>query len=240
MRFVFSESLKDAYREHGGPGALGLWGRILLDTAHSLAIQHFDHLKGELSMETKSPNNRVHMRNILLIALATGLILLIPLAAMQFTRSVDWSLFDFIAAGGLLFGAGLAFEWIASRVSVGWYRAGAAVAVGTALLLVWVNLAVGLIGSEDNPANAIYIGVLAVAGLGALIARFRPLGMQRAAYAAALAQALVTGIALAAGLGNAAGSSTFEIVGVNSFFIALWLAAALLFGRAHAALGGEE
>jgi hypothetical protein len=35
-------------------------------------------------------------------------------------------------------------------------------AVGTALFLVWSNLAVGLIGSENNPANMMYLGVLAV------------------------------------------------------------------------------
>jgi hypothetical protein len=30
------------------------------------------------------------------------------------------------------------------------------------LLLVWVTGAVGIIGSEDNPANSLYIGVLGV------------------------------------------------------------------------------
>ena len=33
--------------------------------------------------------------------------------------------------------------------------------VRIALILVWMNLAVGIIGSEDNLANLMYIGVLA-------------------------------------------------------------------------------
>ena len=55
-------------------------------------------------------------------------------------------------------------------------------------MLVWINLAVGIIGSEDNPANLMYGGVLAVGVAGAVAARFRPGGMARALAATALAQ----------------------------------------------------
>ena len=66
-----------------------------------------------------------------------------------------------------------------------------------------MNLAVGIIGTEDNPANLMYGGVLAVGIVGAIIARFQPHGMARALVATALAQALVAVIALIAGLGFA-------------------------------------
>lgn len=33
------------------------------------------------------------------------------------------------------------------------YRIGAAVALGAAFFEVWMNLAVGIVGSEDNPVN---------------------------------------------------------------------------------------
>jgi hypothetical protein len=39
------------------------------------------------------------------------------------------------------------------------------------MFLVWMNLAVGIIGSEDNPANLMFGGVLALGILGAFIAR---------------------------------------------------------------------
>jgi hypothetical protein len=66
-------------------------------------------------------------------------------------------------------------------------------------LLVWTNLAVGIIGEPDELANLMYVGVLAVGILGAITARFRPAGMARALLATALVQALVAGIALIAG-----------------------------------------
>ncbi len=63
------------------------------------------------------------------------------------------------------------------------------------------NGAVGIIGSEDNDANMLYFGVLAVGVVGALMARFRPIGMMLALIATALAQMLVAVIALTAGWG---------------------------------------
>jgi hypothetical protein len=75
------------------------------------------------------------------------------------------------------------------------YRSIVGVALAAAFLLVWVNLAVGIIGTEDYLANVMYVGVLAVGIIGAIIARFRPHGMARALFATALAQALVAVIA---------------------------------------------
>ena len=105
-------------------------------------------------------------------------------------------------------------------------------AVVTALILIWGNLAVGLIGSEDNPANLMYGGVLTVGIIGAVLARLQPYGMARALFATALAQLLVTVIALIAGMYRYPGSSVTEIVNLNIFFVALWVGSALLFRRA--------
>jgi hypothetical protein len=175
-------------------------------------------------------------KNILLIALAVAFILLLPLVAMQFSDEVTWTLFDFAVAGALLFGTGLAYELIARKSGISAYRAAVGAALAAALLLIWINLAVGFIGSEDNPANLMYIGVLAVVFIGALIARFRPHGMDRALFATALVQALVTVIALIAGMHKVPGSSVYEIVGLNGFFVALWVGSAWLFRRAGATL----
>ena len=143
-----------------------------------------------------------------------------------------WDLGDFALAGVLLVGAGLAYRLAAGKAANAAYRAAAGIAVAAGLMLVWMNLAVGLSGSEDNPANLMYLGVLAVGIIGALIARMRPQGMAGAMLAAALAQALVAAIALVAGLGYPS-SGALEIVGVNGFFVALFAASAWLFRRAH-------
>ena len=117
------------------------------------------------------------------------------------------------------------------------YRFAAGIALGTAFLIVWMSVAAGLIGIEDDdPANMLYVGVLVLGFIGTLIARFKPLGMARALFATALAQALVGAIALR--LPNTA--SSVQIVIVHGVFIALFLGSALLFrhaARANPAAG---
>ncbi len=159
-------------------------------------------------------------KTLVRIAITTALILLLPLIAMQFADEVVWDLADFAIAGALLFSAGLTFEVIGKKGGNFAYRTAVGVAVAAALLLVWVNLAVGIIGNEEDPANLMYFGVLAVGTVGAIIARFQPHGMARALLAMAMAQVLVAAIA---GLGH-----TFVVTG---FFVVLWLTSAWLFRR---------
>src|SRR5688572_13882947 len=82
-----------------------------------------------------------------------ALILLLPLIAMQFTDEVDWSMFDFAFAAVLLGGLGLGLELAVRKTDNAAYRLAAAVALAAAFLLVWVNGAVGIIGSEQDDAN---------------------------------------------------------------------------------------
>jgi hypothetical protein len=153
------------------------------------------------------------------------LLLLLPLIAMQFTEEVSWDLADFVLFGGMLFTACGTYELAASLSDNNAYRAAVGVALATAFILVWMNLAVGIIGSEDNPANLMYGAVLAVGIIGAIIARFQPQGMARALIATALAQALVAVIALIARMG-------YEALILTGFFGALWLTSAWLFRKA--------
>lgn len=158
------------------------------------------------------------------ISLGTALLLLVPLIAMQFTNEVNWDLLDFVVAGGLLFGAGLTFELIAKKGGNFAYRAGVGVAVAASLLLIWISLAVGIIGNEGTPANLMYVGVLSVAVIGALVVRFQPRGMAHVFIATAFVQILVAVIAQISNLG-------FTFI-LNGFFATLWVVAALLFRRA--------
>ena len=113
------------------------------------------------------------------------------------------------------------------------YRIAVGMALAAAFLLVWINLAVGVIGSEDNPANLLYGGVLAVGLIGVLIARFRPHGMARALFATAIAQALVPVIALIIWKPQVtsveAFLGVFGVFSVNGFFVMLFVGSALLF-----------
>lgn len=201
-------------------------GRGLTVFALGLFVDTFAGIIGEIVT--------MHMKNLLRLVLVTALLLLVPLVAMQFSDEVVWTVFDFVAAGVLLFGTGLAYELVAARMGSRAYRIAVAAALGTALMLVWTNLAVGLIGSEGEPANLMYVGVLAIGLIGALAARFRPEGMARTLFAAAFANVVITVIALGAGMHTDPGSSALEIVGVNLFFAALWVGSALLFQRAGA------
>ncbi len=175
-------------------------------------------------------------QSITRIALTTALLLLIPLVAMQFTREVVWTLADFVFAGVVFFGAGLMYVLIARKWNNTAYRLAVGVAVGTGLLLIWANAAVGLVGSEENDANLLYGCVLAVALIGAFVARFRPLGMSRAMFAAALTYVLVTVVALF--LWKPTGAATepnvylLNVVLVNGAFASLWVFSGLLFRRA--------
>jgi hypothetical protein len=162
------------------------------------------------------------------LGLAAACILMLPLLAMQVTDQVSWDLADFAVAGALLVGTGLMYELAARKAGNIASRAAVGVALAAALLLVWINLAVGIIGEPDELANAMYIGVLAVGIIGAVIARFRPHGMARALFATALAQAVVAVIALIFGLGSPV-SGPLEILALNGFFVALFVGSALLF-----------
>jgi hypothetical protein len=117
------------------------------------------------------------------------------------------------------------------RPGDGAYRAGLAVSLATALLLFWVNGAVGIVGSASNDANAMYAGVLAIGAVGALIARWRPAGLCRTLLAVAVAQVLVGAVALAAGLGREGAAWPWDVIVATAIFTGLWLLAAALFRR---------
>ena len=163
---------------------------------------------------------------------AAALILLLPLVAMQFTDEVNWDVADFAFAGALLIGTGITYELAVRKTGDTAYRAAVGVALAAAFILVWMNLAVGLIGTERDGANLMYGGVLAVGIIGAIIARFQPHGMARALFATALAQALVAVIALLAGLGSTGPIWPLDILALTGFFVALFVGSALLFRKA--------
>mgnify|MGYP000008448135 CR=1 FL=1 len=74
-------------------------------------------------------------------------LLLIPLIAMQFTKEVNWTFFDFFVAGGLLFSLAFSVDYIFQKVQNKTNRL--LILFGTLLIffLLWAELAVGIFGS---------------------------------------------------------------------------------------------
>jgi hypothetical protein len=154
---------------------------------------------------------------------AAALLLLLPAVAMQVTDEVKWTAADFVFAGALIGGIGLAFELAVRMTPDPFYRAGVAGALAASFLIMWANGAVGMIGDEGNSFNLLFYGVIALALAGAVAARFRAAGMARAMALAAAAHALVAVIGLFTDLRGGM---------VSTAFAGLWLLSAWLFGRA--------
>ena len=155
---------------------------------------------------------------------SAAVLLALPAIAMWLNAAgVYWTVSDFIVMGAMLGVACGACEFAARASGNGSYRVAAGIAIGTAFLTVWVNLAVGMIASEDNPYNQLFGGVLLLALGGSVAARFRPRGMAWAMVAAAIAQAVLGAIGLPVDQRGAILSVMFALP---------WLLSALLFRRA--------
>ncbi|HEX4854918.1 hypothetical protein [Arenimonas sp.] len=153
-----------------------------------------------------------------------AVLLLLPLLAMQFTDEVDWNAGDFIVMGVMLLVACTAYEVAARIARTNAYMVAAGVAVAAGFLTTWANLAVGIIGNENNPANDLFFYVVAFALVGSLLVLLRPRPMAWVMVATAAAQLGVFAYAWLAGLGFV---PVFTVV-----MCGLWLASANLFRRA--------
>ena len=76
-----------------------------------------------------------------------GLLLLIPMIAMQLTDEVNWSFFDFIIMGIMLSITGLALGIIIKKVKYHKYRNIFIAIIIIIFLFIWAELGVGLFGT---------------------------------------------------------------------------------------------
>lgn len=155
-----------------------------------------------------------------------ALILLLPLVT-----NAPWTAFDYVFMAVMLGFVGIGLE-LAARKGNAAYRMAAGLALAAAFLLVWINGAVRIIGSERDDPNLLFLLVIAVALLGALLSMFRPGGMAKAMGAAALAQLAVP--VAAAMLWPEARVWAPEVIGSTIVFAAMWLPSAALFRKAAA------
>lgn len=219
MARLFRDLCREEHADGGGLGLAALWARTLPELIYTA-------LKERSAMLSRNT-----YRSAVGVTLAAAFLLAwmdLAVSAIEEPDGLAWMApIGFFAVP--VIGAVIVYRETKTRGIA--YRAAVGVALAVAFLLAWINLAVGIIGSEDNPANLMYVGVLAVGIAGAVVARFQPYGMARALFATALAQALVAVISLLPGL-DSSSSPPIEILAVNGFFVALFVGSALLFRHA--------
>lgn len=86
-------------------------------------------------------------KRLAIIVIAIAILLLLPLVAMQFTKEVNWTLFDFVIMAALLIGTGLIGELILRKAKNRKSRLVLCSAILFAFFLIWAELAVGLFGT---------------------------------------------------------------------------------------------
>ena len=218
-----AQTFTDLCRERADAdrGLIGFVARTLAETSAGILRENLAHMSTQIS-------------HYLRWVLFTALVLLVPYLAMLFrvgipdpgsgTDGLNWGPMDFAIVGILVFGAGLLYEYASTRSASALHKLAVAIAVGASLLLVWISLAVGMIGRDGNPANLVYIVVLAIALIGSSVARFEPRHASVAMVAAAIVQTLIAGFAVALSLPATPVA--------DLFFIGLWIASSLLFRQA--------
>jgi len=111
------------------------------------------------------------------------------------------------------------------------YKFAMALALISAFLLIWVNLAVGIIGSEDNDANLMFVSILAFGLVGAIKVRFRSLGMSYVMLLLSVSHIVVACLDLIFQFGSKGPIWPFDVLGASLIFAILWFCSALLFRR---------
>lgn len=141
---------------------------------------------------------------------------------------MNWTLLDYVTAAGIIGVMGGVLALLINKSRNGFYRLGAAAAVATCFVLVWGNLAVGVVGEPENPVNLLYFATLLIGAVGAFITRFSPRGMAATMATMAVAQCACMAIAFA----TRADANLLPSLAVTGLFTAGFAASAWLFLQA--------
>jgi hypothetical protein len=116
--------------------------------------------------------NRTIGQSLTRVLLITGVLLAIPLVANLLTTGEGWSLFDFALAGGLIMGAGMAYELAVKRP-------GSRTAAVVPPLVAATGGAAVIIGEVDDAPGLILMGFALV--LTAIVIGIKAVGGRAAA-----------------------------------------------------------
>lgn len=140
---------------------------------------------------------------------------------------------EFLLLG--LFGLALFgfFRFLISRVPGNrYYKYGIGVGMVTGFLLFWVNGAVGIIGSENNDANMMYLMVLLLAFLGSILVGFKPARMVWVMRGSAAAFVVIAVLALVFDVGVSGPVWPWDVIWITGFFMAMLLLSGWFFQQA--------
>lgn len=184
-----------------------------------------------MSAAPRSSGHRIRLARVAAWGLA-ALLLVAPFLAMQVTTDVQWTGSDFAVFSGLLLLIGGGCEWAFRRVGSWEGRAGWALTLLTAALLVLVNGAVGLIGSERADANGLFGIVLAVLAVGLVITKARLGRLAPVLAATGITQVAVAALILLGSFISPDAWNLRDALFAGPGFAGLWFLAAVLFRRA--------
>jgi hypothetical protein len=141
--------------------------------------------------------------------------------------------FEFMLLGAGLLVLVLGARWLIKRMPDNRpYKFALILAIAATFLTFWVNGAVGIIGSENNDANAMYLAIILIALVGSMVVQFRPAGMAWVAGMNAIGMIVIAVLALVFDLGVTDPVWPMDVVGVTVFFVCFWAGAAWLFQAA--------
>ena len=173
-----AQTFHDLCREHGdakrGLRGLALW--IFFETSVGIVRENTTHMS-QLG------------KTMLRVALGALAALMVPLVASQVVEGWHWGAGSFVFVYVLFFGTGMAYALIARKMGAWSYKAGVGVALVAAFGLGWSNMV--HVADSENPANLVYYSVLAVGGVGALLARLKARGLALTLFAMAATLALI-------------------------------------------------
>lgn len=157
--------------------------------------------------------------------------MVVALVGLTLAGKLDWGVMDFVFVAVVLFGGLGAYRFVSGRGQGRTFHLAVALSLITALSMIWITLAVGIIGSEDNQANIMYVAVLGIGLLGSIIARFRAPGMKWTMVWVTIAQFAVTILAYTIWKPETE-QHVFSTAVLNLFYVMLFLSSAVLFHRA--------
>lgn len=141
MVLVFHEALYESKQSDGNISSLRFWWHIVTDALLNAVRQQWRKRNGDRKMTTKKDifdQNKIFIG----IGIGTGILLLIPLLAMQFSNDVNWGVFDFAVVGILV--AGMASLFVLAARKFRSRRWLIAVLFGFAFLYIYAELAIGI------------------------------------------------------------------------------------------------
>lgn len=135
-------------------------------------------------------------KDYLIVALLPLALLLIPFAGSLTVEGWNWEWNDFLFAWVVFSLTTFVFRFLVTRPMANFaYKAGVALAVLAGFLVFWITAAVQIIGDE-NPGNLLYLLTLLGGFIGVGVARFRPAGLARVAFAMAAALVLIPAVSV--------------------------------------------